>query len=209
MIKRAYGLSSERGVRVNFPSSKLLPLLGFTVVGDFGAVRLGSPGNRADVGRSEGWVRIPRSVKILLFVERSKLILRIEPLVYLFDARKSARAQRSKTDSKQGGIDEKANVVGRSREGRDSRSYRLTIIIEESWLPKWEGRAVVQGCSEQIRPAEIRVALSWKELRACCAPVHRSNQKTFVIEMESSPFPAGTARIQSLRVLSRTLLNLD
>lgn len=134
---------------------------------------------------------------------------RIEPLVYLFDARKSARAQRSKTDSKQGGIDEKANVVGRSREGRDSRSYRLTIIIEESWLPKWEGRAVLQGCSEQIRPAEIRVALSWKELRACCAPVHRSNQKTFVIEMESSPFPAGTARIQSLRVLSRTLLNLD
>lgn len=76
LIKRAYGLSSERGVRVNFPSSKLLPLLGFTVVGDFGAVRLGSPGNRADVGRSEGWVRIPRSVKILLFVERSKLILR-------------------------------------------------------------------------------------------------------------------------------------
>lgn len=55
LIKRAYGLSSERGVRVNFPSSKLLPLLGFTVVGDFGAVRLGSPGNRADVGRSEGW----------------------------------------------------------------------------------------------------------------------------------------------------------
>lgn len=94
---------------------------------------------------------------------------RIEPLVYLFDARKSARAQRSKTDSKQGGIDEKANVVGRSREGRDSRSYRLTIIIEESWLPKWEGRAVLEGCSEQIRPAEIRVALSWKELRACCA----------------------------------------
>lgn len=29
LIKRAYGLSSERGVRVNFPSSKLLPLLGF------------------------------------------------------------------------------------------------------------------------------------------------------------------------------------
>lgn len=73
LIKRAYGLSSERGVRVNFPSSKLLPLLGFTVVGDFGAVRLGSPGNRADVGRSEGWVRVR---KILLFVERSKLILR-------------------------------------------------------------------------------------------------------------------------------------
>lgn len=68
---------------------------------------------------------------------------------------------------------------------------------------------MLEGCSEQIRPAEIRVALSWKELRACCAPVHRSNQKTFVIEMESSPFPAGTARIQSLRVLSRTLLNLD
>lgn len=70
-------------------------------------------------------------------------------------------------------------------------SYRLTIIIEQSRLTKrGRGRYSKDG---GIRPAEIRVALSWKELRACCA-VHRSaqsNRKTFVLdEIDGSPFPA-------------------
>lgn len=86
----------------------------------------------------------------------------------------------------------KSKVAGRSIRIQLSLQERERdcVSIDDNYRGKLGGAGRMQ-----IRPAEIRVALSWKESRACCASVHRSaqsNQKTFVIdEMESSPFPAG------------------
>lgn len=78
----------------------------------------------------------------------------------------------------------KSKVAGRSIRIQLSLQERERdcVSIDDNYRGKLGGAGRMQ-----IRPAEIRVALSWKESRACCASVHRSaqsNQKTFVIDEE-------------------------
>lgn len=134
------------------------------------------------------------SIKILLFVRNSSFedrfiyiysIARLRNFKYRCNSYKNSKINRRTRKYK-------SKVAGRSIRIQLSLQERVRdcVSIDDNYRGKLGGAGRMQ-----IRPAEIRVALSWKESRACCASVHRSaqsNQKTFVIdEMESSPFPAG------------------